>query len=69
MLHENARRKWNRAGTCVIMTRVFQEGFGGNKITFDALSEQLAHSAVDLHLKEIIEFLYGSEMNKNPTLM
>ncbi len=32
------------------------------------LSEQLAHSAVDLHLKEISEFLHGSEMNKNPTL-
>ncbi len=27
------------------------------------LSEQLAHSAVDLHLKEISEFLHGSEMN------
>ncbi len=33
-----------------------------------ALSEQLAHSAVDLRLKEISEFLHGSEMNKNPTL-
>ncbi len=32
------------------------------------LSEQLAHSAVDLHLKEISEFLHGSEMKKNPTL-
>ncbi len=32
------------------------------------LSEQLAHSAVDLRLKEISEFLHGSEMNKNPTL-
>ncbi len=29
-----------------------------------ALSEQLAHSAVDLRLKEISEFLHGSEMNK-----
>ncbi len=34
----------------------------------DALSEQLAHSAVDLHLKEISEFLHGSEVDKNPTL-
>ncbi len=34
----------------------------------DTLSEQLAHSAVDLRLKEISEFLHGSEMNKNPTL-
>ncbi len=34
----------------------------------DTLSEQLAHSAVDLHLKEISEFIHGSEMNKNPTL-
>ncbi len=32
------------------------------------LSEQLAHSAVDLRLKEISEFLHGSKMNKNPTL-
>ena len=30
------------------------------------LSEQLAHSAVDLRLKEISEFLHGSEMNKKP---
>ncbi len=37
-------------------------------LTIHALSEQLAHSAVDLHLKEISEFLHGSEMNKNPTL-
>ncbi len=29
------------------------------------LSEQLAHLAVDLHLKEISEILHGSEMNKN----
>ncbi len=35
----------------------------------NTLSEQLAHSAVGLHLKEISsEFLHGSEMNKNPTL-
>ncbi len=32
------------------------------------LSEQLAHSAVDLRLKEISEFLHGSEIIKNPTL-
>ncbi len=37
-------------------------------VLFCALSEQLAHSAVDLRLKEISEFLHGSEMNKNPTL-
>ncbi len=35
---------------------------------YHTLSEQLAHSAVDLRLKEIGEFLHGSEMNKNPTL-
>ncbi len=35
---------------------------------YDSLSEQLAHSAVDLHLKEISEFPHGSEMNKTPTL-
>ena len=29
-----------------------------------ALSDQLAHSAIDLHLKEISEFLHGSEMIK-----
>ena len=29
-----------------------------------SLSEQLAHSAVDLHLEEISEFLQGSEMNR-----
>ncbi len=28
-----------------------------------ALSEQIAHSTVDLHLKEISEFLHGSVMN------
>ncbi len=39
-----------------------------NKRVTITLSEQLAHSAVDLHLKEISEFLHGSEMNENPTL-
>ena len=34
-------------------------------VTTVTLSEQLAHSAVDLHLEEISEFLHGSEMNKN----
>ncbi len=29
--------------------------------------QQLAHSADDLRLKEISEFLHGSEMNKTPT--
>ena len=29
-----------------------------------ALSEQIAHSTVDLKLKEISEFLHGSVMNK-----
>ncbi len=33
-----------------------------------ALSEQIAHSTVDLHLKEISEFLHGSVMNKNLSL-
>ena len=32
------------------------------------LSEQIAHSTVDLHLKQISEFLHGSVMNKNLTL-
>ncbi len=32
------------------------------------LSEQIAHSTVDLHLKEISEFLHGSMMNKDFTL-
>ncbi len=32
------------------------------------LSEQIAHSTVDLHLKENSEFLHGSVMNKNVTL-
>ena len=31
-----------------------------------AFPEQLAHPAVDLHLKEISVFLHGSEMNKPP---
>ncbi len=35
---------------------------------YPTLSEQLAHSAVDLHLKKISAFLHDSEMNKNPTL-
>ena len=43
-------------------------GMGAFKFCIPTLSEQLAHSAVDLHLKEISEFLHGSEMNKNPTL-
>ncbi len=30
-----------------------------------ALSEQIAHSTVDLHLKKISEFLHGSVMNKH----
>ena len=30
----------------------------------ESLSEQMAHSNVDLHLKEISEFLHGSVMNK-----
>ncbi len=32
------------------------------------LSEQIAHSTVDFHLKEISEFLRSSVMNKNFTL-
>ncbi len=31
------------------------------------LSEQIAHSTVDLHLKEISEFIHGSVMNKDKT--
>ncbi len=41
---------------------------GSLRIDFDTISEQLAHPAVDLHLKETSEFLHGSEMNKNLTL-
>ncbi len=29
------------------------------------LSEQIAHSTIDLHFKEIIEFFHGRVMNKN----
>ena len=32
---------------------------------YSALSEQLAQSAVDVHLKEISEFVHAGEMNKN----
>ncbi len=38
------------------------------KYTENTLSEQMAHSTVDLHLKEISEFLHGSVMKKNFTL-
>ncbi len=41
---------------------------GVTKVNYFTLSEQIAYSAVDLHLKEVSEFLHGSEMNKNPTL-
>ncbi len=39
-----------------------------DQVPESTLSEQLAHSAVNLHLKEISEFLHGSEVNKNPSL-
>ena len=38
-----------------------------DQVPESTLSEQLAYSAVDLHLKEIREFLHGSEVNKNPS--
>ncbi len=49
-------------------TRHFDRHVRRVQRTLRTLSEQLAHSAVDLRLKEISEFLHGSEMNKNPTL-
>ena len=54
----------------ILLSTVFDEfGTRDRNLTCETtLSEQLAHSAVDLHLKEISEFLHGSEMNKNPTL-
>ncbi len=51
------------------LTRISQYGeIIGNTSNTTTLSERLAHSAVDLHLKEIGEFLHGSEMNQNLTL-
>ncbi len=38
------------------------------EIRHHTLSEQIAHSTVDLHLKEISEFLHCSVMNKDFTL-
>ena len=37
-------------------------------IVVSTLSEQMAHSIVDLHLKEISEYHHGSVMKKNFTL-
>ncbi len=43
---------------------IYDSGVGCWQL-FHTLSEQIAHSTVDLHLKEINEFLRGSMMNKN----
>ena len=44
----------------------FPKNFG--QLVLGTLSEQIARSTVDLHLKEISEFLHGSVMNKDFTL-
>ncbi len=48
-----------------LCSKIGQEIDSGHLKT--TLSEQIAHSTVDLHLKEISEFLHGSAMNKRYT--
>ncbi len=50
--------------TC-LLKKVYAE-FTGTLMS--SLSEQIAHSTVDLHLREISGYLHGSVMNKNFTL-
>ncbi len=49
-------------GTCLLNGECIKLAY----LVLYALSEQLAHSAVDLHLKEISKCLHGSDMNKKP---